>query len=210
MAALSIGYLLGSLNSSLIVARAYGVEIRTLGSKSAGLTNALRVLGKGAAVFVLVGDILKGVVACLIDLWIGVYVQAGDAVDCVSLLAAAAGAVIGHNWPVYFNFVGGKGALTAAAVMFIINWVTSLVSLCVFIFVVAATQYVSLGTILACTFFVIISLLPVFGNTIYFHATSFTLALIIVIKHRENVKRLLSGKENKLNLGSRGSASRKT
>ena len=90
MAALSIGYLLGSLNSSLIVARAYGVEIRTLGSKSAGLTNALRVLGKGA------------------------------------------GAVIGHNWPVYFNFVGGKGALTAAAVMFMINWVTSLVSLCVF------------------------------------------------------------------------------
>lgn len=132
MAALSIGYLLGSLNSSLIVARAYGVEIRTLGSKSAGLTNALRVLGKGAAVFVLVGDILKGVVACLIGLWIGVYVQAGDAVDCVSLLAAAAGAVIGHNWPVYFNFVGGKGALTAAAVMFMINWVTSLVSLCVF------------------------------------------------------------------------------
>jgi glycerol-3-phosphate acyltransferase PlsY len=203
MAALSIGYLLGSLNSSLIVARAYGVEIRTLGSKSAGLTNALRVLGKGAAVFVLVGDILKGVVACLIGLWIGVYVQAGDAVDCVSLLAAAAGAVIGHNWPVYFNFVGGKGALTAAAVMFMINCAF-------FIFVVAATRYVSLGTILACTFFVIISLLPVFGNTIYFHATSFTLALIIVIKHRENVKRLLSGKENKLNLGSRGSASRKT
>src|ERR1700710_1155529 len=99
-AALALGYLLGSLNTSVIVGRIYGKDITRHGSKSAGLTNTLRVLGKPAAAFV---------------------------------LAAGAGAVLGHNWPLYFGFKGGKGMLTAAAVMFMIAWPAALICLGAFL-----------------------------------------------------------------------------
>ncbi len=198
LAALGLGYLLGSLNTSVIVGKIYGTDITSLGSKSAGLTNTLRVLGKTAAVFVLVGDTLKGTAACVIGLVLGVYVQSGEARDCVSLLAAGAGAVIGHNWPLYFGFNGGKGALTAAAVMFMFNWLMALISLGMFVVVLAATRYVSLGTICASIFFVALSFVPAFGSTFYFQIFACLMAAIIIFKHRENIRRLLSGNENKL------------
>ncbi len=198
IAALVVGYLLGSLNTSVIVGMVYGKDIRNFGSKSAGLTNTLRVLGKTAALFVLVGDVLKGIVACLVGLWLGVYVHSGQAVDCLTLLAAGAGAVLGHNWPVYFGFKGGKGALTAAAVMFMFNWLMALISLVVFVSVIAVSRYVSLGTISAAVFFVAISSLPFFGATLYFNAFAAAMALVIIFKHKANIERLLSGTENKL------------
>jgi acyl phosphate:glycerol-3-phosphate acyltransferase len=198
LAALALGYLLGSLNASVIVGKIYGKDIRSHGSRSAGLTNTLRALGKSAAVFVLAGDILKGVVACLIGLRLGVYVHSGAATDCVSLLAAGAGAVIGHNWPVYFGFRGGKGVLTGVAVLFMFDWAMALICLGVFVVIVALTRYVSLGNICATAFFAAISFMPVFGHTHYFHAFALLMALIIIFKHRENMQRLLSGTENKL------------
>jgi glycerol-3-phosphate acyltransferase PlsY len=198
LAALGLGYLLGSLNTSVIVGKIYGTDITSLGSKSAGLTNTLRLLGKTAAAFVLVGDVLKGIVACLIGLYLGVTIQSGEASDCISLLAAGAGAVIGHNWPVYFAFKGGKGALTAAAVMFMVNWLMALISLGLFVIVIAATRYVSLGTICASIFFVALSFVPAFGGTFYFQIFACLTAAIIIVKHRENIRRLLSGAENKL------------
>ena len=198
IAAFTAGYLLGSLNTAVIVGKIYGKDISSLGSKSAGLTNTLRVLGKSAAVLVLAGDILKGILACLIGLQIGVYAQSGEARDCIGLLAAGAGAVIGHNWPVYFGFKGGKGALTAAAVMFIFNWVMALISLGVFVLIIALTRYVSLGTISASIFFVALSFVPAFGNSSYFQIFAALMALMIIFKHRENIRRLLAGAENKL------------
>jgi glycerol-3-phosphate acyltransferase PlsY len=200
--ALAAGYLLGSLNTAVIVGKIYGKDISSLGSKSAGLTNTLRVLGKSAAVLVLAGDILKGILACLIGLQIGVYAQSGEARDCISLLAAGAGAVIGHNWPVYFGFKGGKGALTAAAVMFMLNWVMALISLGVFVLIVALTRYVSLGTISASIFFVALSFVPAFGNSFYFQIFAGLMALMIIFKHRENIRRLLAGAENRLSFDS--------
>lgn len=200
LAALAAGYLLGSLNTGVIVGKLYGKDIREHGSKSAGLTNTLRVLGKPAAVLVLAGDILKGILACLVGLRLGVYVPSGNSVDCVSLLAAGAGAVVGHNWPVYFGFKGGKGALTAATVMFMFNWLMALISLGVFVTVIALTRYVSLGTICAAIFFVGISFIPSFGNTVYFQAFAGMVAAMILFKHRQNIERLLSGRENKLKL----------
>jgi acyl phosphate:glycerol-3-phosphate acyltransferase len=198
LAALGLGYLLGSLNTSVIVGKIYGTDITSLGSKSAGLTNTLRLLGKTAAAFVLIGDVLKGIVACLIGLYLGVTIQSGEARDCVSLLAAGAGAVIGHNWPVYFAFKGGKGALTAAAVMFVVNWLMALISLGLFVIVIAATRYVSLGTICASIVFVALSFVPALGGTFYFQIFACLTAAIIIVKHRENIRRLLSGAENKL------------
>jgi acyl phosphate:glycerol-3-phosphate acyltransferase len=197
-AALALGYLLGSLNTAVIVGKIYGTDISSHGSKNAGLTNTLRVLGKSAAVFVLAGDILKGIIACFIGLRLGVYVHSGEAVDCISLLAAGAGAVIGHNWPVYFGFKGGKGALTAATVLFMLDWVMALMCLGFFVITVALTRYVSLGTICATMFFVAISFIPAFGNTYYFYVFACLMAFIILLKHKENIQRLLSGTENKL------------
>jgi len=197
-AALALGYLLGSLNTAVIVGRIYGNDIRSHGSKSAGLTNTLRVLGKSAAVFVLAGDILKGIIACFIGLHLGVYAYSGEAMDCVSLLAAGAGAVMGHNWPVYFGFKGGKGALTAAAVLFMLDWVMALICLGFFIAIVALTRYVSLGTICGTMLFVVISFIPIFGYTFYFHLFACLMALTIVFKHKGNIQRLLSGAESKL------------
>ena len=197
-AALALGYLLGSLNTSVIVGKIYGKDISSHGSKNAGLTNTLRVLGKSAAIFVLAGDILKGVIACLIGLYLGVYAYSGAAVDCVSLLAAGAGAVMGHNWPIYFQFKGGKGALTAVTVLFMIDWVMALICLGLFMIIVASTRYVSLGTIGATMFFAVLSFIPVFGNTFYFHIFAGLMAFIVIFKHKENIQRLLSGTENKL------------
>jgi glycerol-3-phosphate acyltransferase PlsY len=182
----------------VIVGKLYGKDIKSHGSGSAGLTNTLRVLGRPAAALVLVGDILKGVGACLIGARLGVYVYSGEAKGCVSLLAAGAGAVAGHNWPVYFRFRGGKGMLTAAAVMFMINWPMTLICLGVFATIIALTRYVSLGTICAAVLFVAISFIPAFGNTYYFSLFAGVMALVIIFKHRENIQRLLSGTENKL------------
>lgn len=198
LAALMVGYLLGSLNTSVMVGKAYGKDISEHGSKSAGLTNTLRVLGRSAAALVLAGDIAKGVIACLIGLSFGVYAHSGGASDCVSELAAGAGAVVGHNWPVYFRFKGGKGMLTAAAVMFMISWPMTLISLVVFVGVAAATRYVSLATICAAIFFVGISFVPAFGATVYFQVFAALLALMIIFKHRANIQRLKSGTENRL------------
>jgi len=196
--ALAAGYLLGSLNTGVLVGKLYGKDIRGHGSKSAGLTNTLRVLGKSAALLVLAGDILKGIVACLIGLRLGVYVHAGEATDSVSLLAAGAGAVIGHNWPAYFGFKGGKGALTGVAVLFMFDWVMALMCLGLFAIIVAATRYVSLGTICATVFFAVISFMPAFEHTFYFWIFACLMAVVIVFKHRENVRRLVAGTENKL------------
>ena len=197
-AALALGYLLGSFNTAVVVGKLYGKDIKSHGSKSAGLTNTLRVLGRSAALLVLAGDILKGVIACLIGLQLGVYVHSGEASDCVSLLAAGAGAVIGHNWPLYFGFKGGKGALTGAAVLFMFDWVMALICVGVFVLIVAVTRYVSLGTISAAVLFLAISFVPAFGHTSYFQIFACLMALIIVLKHRTNIERLLSGTENKL------------
>ena len=198
VAALAAGYLLGSLNTAVIVGKLYGKDIRSHGSKSAGLTNALRVLGKSAAVLVLAGDILKGVLACLIGLRLGVYVHSGEAIDSASLLAAGAGAVIGHNWPVYFGFKGGKGALTGVAVLFMLDWRMALICLGLFVTIVAVTRYVSLGTLCAALLFVGLSFAPAFGHTFYFHLFGLLMAFTIMFKHRTNIHRLLSGTENKL------------
>src|SRR6201996_3709072 len=198
LAGLAAGYLLGSFSTAIIVGKLYGKDITSLGSKSAGLTNTLRVLGRLAAVLVLAGDILKGVIACLVGLWLGVYVHAGVARDCVSLLAAGAGAIIGHNWPLYFGFKGGKGALTGAAVLFMFDWVMALICVGVFVLIVAVTRYVSLGTITAAVLFLILSFVPAFGHTVYFNVFACLMALIIVLKHRTNIQRLLSGTENRL------------
>jgi glycerol-3-phosphate acyltransferase PlsY len=198
LASLVAGYLLGSISTAIVVGKMYGKDIRSLGSSNAGLTNTLRVLGKFAALLVLAGDVLKGVLACRTGLLLGAYVASADAAPSACLLAAGAGAVIGHNWPLYFGFRGGKGILTAVTVLFMVDWIMALASLAVFAIVVGLTRYVSLASVLATAFVVAISFLPAAENTAPFQVFAWTMATIIVFRHRENIRRLLAGTENRL------------
>ncbi|WP_316163846.1 glycerol-3-phosphate 1-O-acyltransferase PlsY [Bradyrhizobium sp. SZCCHNRI20481] len=197
-AAFFLGYVIGSFNTAVIVGKFYGKDITSHGSRSAGLSNTLRVLGMSAAAFVLVGDVLKGIIACLIGLYVGVYTYSGETADCVSLLVAGTGAVVGHNWPVYFGFKGGKGALTAVSVLFMLDWLMALMCVGLFVIIVASTRFISLGTICAALFFLAISFIPAFGHAFYFHLFTGLMAAIVVVKHQQNIQRLIAGNENKL------------
>ncbi len=188
-----VGYLLGSLNSSVIVSKAYGKDIRQHGSGNAGTTNTLRVLGKFAALLVLIGDMLKGILACIIGYFIMKY--AGFSSE-VGLILSGIFAVVGHNWPVYFGFRGGKGVLTTFAVVLCMDWRMALICLGLFIILVAITKYVSLGSIVVATIFAILGI-P-FGKSLVFIVLSWCLALMIILRHRANIVRLLNGNENKI------------
>lgn len=181
-----IGYLLGSANTSLIVGKFYGVDVRKHGSGNAGATNTLRTLGKTAAILVTVGDILKGIVSCLIGLYI-----AGD----VGVMAGGVAAVIGHNWPVYFGFKGGKGIFTSFAVILMMDWRIGLVLLGVFAVVLALTRYVSLGSIIGSALFPVVAW--IFGKKIEFILFSLVIAVLAVVRHRANIRRILDGTESK-------------
>jgi len=160
---------------------------------------AHRALGKPAAALVLAGDILKGIIACIIGMAIGTYFYWGEISECVSLLTAGGGAIIGHNWPVYFKFRGGKGALTALSVLFMVNWVMAVLCLILYMTIVVVTRYSSLATISGILLFVVLTFIPMFGSsTLYFYVFSVLTATIVIFKHKDNIKRLLSRTENKL------------
>lgn len=181
------GYLLGSLNSSLIVSRFYGVDVRQHGSGNAGMTNTLRTLGKKPALFVLLGDLAKGILAFVA----GYYIYGGQ----TGGMLAGTAAILGHVWPVFFGFKGGKGVLTALAILMLIDWPIALTSLIVFIIILLLTKYVSLGSIVAAFLFPVISV--VIGRSIETVIFSGIIAILIIVKHHTNIKRLLDGSESK-------------
>ena len=193
------GYALGSVNSSVIIGRIYRIDIRNEGSKNAGLTNALRVLGKKAAVMVLAGDILKGVIAVLLGSLVSRW--AGSLGQYFSV-AAGTFAVIGHNWPVYFKFKGGKGILTTATVIFMLDWRIGLVVLVLFVLVVALSKYVSLGSITGA--FAVPLVAFAFGHDLVFICFMLFLSALAIFRHKANINRLMNGKENKLSFSKKG------
>lgn len=193
-----IGYLLGSLNTSIIVGKLYGTDIRKHGSGNAGMTNTLRTLGKAAAVMVIVGDVLKGVLSYIIGNVVFNTMPEAVMINIVNVGGMAAGiaAIAGHNWPVYFGFKGGKGILTSISVVMMMDWKLGLILLGIFAVIVAVTRYVSLGSILASIAFPIAAFIK--GNGPVFIIFSAILAILAVARHSANIKRLLSGTEAKL------------
>lgn len=209
-----IAYLLGSINSSIIVGKFYKIDIREHGSGNAGLTNTLRTLGKKAAAFVLIGDVLKGVLAILFarllapTMIVGEFNYNGNILPLertytdLAMQIAGVLVILGHIFPVFYKFKGGKGVLTSATVIMMVNWQVGLACLLVFIIVVALTRYVSLGSVLSAFAFplLFIGLDKYIGMMEDFSWIIFgcILASIVIFMHRGNIVRLWNNTERKL------------
>ncbi len=180
-------YLLGSVNSAVIVSRAFmKKDLRTMGSGNAGTTNALRVMGTGPAAFVFLGDILKGIAAALIGSWMG---KDGE-------MIAAFFVILGHAYPVFFGFRGGKGILTTAAVLLIFDWRIFLMVLYIFIVVVALSHIVSLGSVTAAALMPVLMLI-FHPSPWWYTAVAVVLCGGIILLHRKNIVRLVQGTESR-------------
>jgi len=191
-----VGYLLGSINTSIIIGKVfYKADIREYGSGNAGTTNVLRTFGKTAALAVLAGDFLKGVLACLIGRYVFGEINPGSGIFLGEYFAGLF-AVIGHNWPVYFNFKGGKGVLTSFAVILMFAPEAALICLGAFIVIVAVTRYVSLGSMLSAILYLILAF--IFNEPLPMLLIGAVLVALIIIRHSSNIKRLLAGNEKKL------------
>ena len=196
-----IAYCLGSVSFSVLISKKMaGFDVREKGSKNAGSTNVLRTVGKKAAIITLICDILKGVIAVAIAVVLGNLSETTD----TALLAQIAGlfAVIGHTFPVFFKFKGGKGVATALGVLFIINWQIALICLVFALLLMVITKIVSVGSLAAAVLFPVLTM---FIGTNYITPGNYLIfgvlmAAFIVYNHRTNLKRLANGTENKINL----------
>ena len=202
-----IAYLIGSINFSIIISKKMaGFDIREKGSGNAGTTNMLRAVGKKAAVITLICDILKGVVSILIAVLIGKITKSLDN-NLNALLVQLAGifVILGHTFPIFFKFKGGKGIATELGVLLITNWHIGLICLVFALVLIALTKMVSVGSISAAILFPI---LVVFINQNYIVPTSnsnwsylifsIIIALLVIFNHRANVQRILNGTENRI------------
>lgn len=194
-----LSYLIGSINFSVILSKKMaGFDVREKGSGNAGTTNMLRSVGKKAAAITLICDILKGVISILLAILVGKIAGSSN----VSLLVQVAGisVILGHTFPIFFKFKGGKGVATSLGVLIMSNWQIGLICLVFALILIVLTQMVSVGSIAAAILYPVLTLfIPqnyiVPGNYLIY---SIILAVIIVFNHRENVKRLLAGNENKI------------
>lgn len=188
-------YLLGSINTAILVGKCMkNIDIRDYGSKNAGTTNALRVLGKKAAAIVALGDAVKGVIAVLVSMLL---CKIFNVSSKTALYAAGLFAVLGHNFPLYFKFKGGKGVLTSIVTVIMLDPFVGTITLLFAVLVIALTRYVSLGSCLGAVLLVILSL--VFRiHDVYFVVLCFILAVLVLVRHKQNIKRLISGTESKL------------
>ena len=194
-----VAYLLGSISFAVIVSRIYAHDdVRKYGSKNAGMTNILRTYGKLPAFFTLLGDFFKGVLAVLVGRWIFSLMGVTD-FDAGYL--AGFFALLGHLYPVFFGFKGGKGVLTSLGIILVVNPLVLLILLIIFLPVLFITRIVSLVSITGAMLYPFITLIvdlclrrPVLFDFLF--AALFS--VIVIYKHRENIKRLLNGTERRI------------
>ena len=184
-----LGYLLGSIPFAYIVTWLKKVDIRTVGSGNPGTTNILRTFGKGWAAFVLVGDMGKGLFAMLL---MHLIVPTGQMV----LIGTALGAVMGHAWPLFFRFRGGKVVATSAAVLFVLSPVGIGLAALMFFLVLILTRYVSLASMLAGLTVWLYTL--VMTSSLVLHEVVTLIFALLLYRHTANMKRLVHGEERKL------------
>ena len=183
-----VGYLLGNISMGLIVSERYHMDIREHGSGNAGSTNAFRTMGGKKALIVMGGDILKGVAAVAIGAWL-----AGD----MGKLVAGVFVVVGHVFPLYFGFKGGKGVACSAAVVFFVDPLWGAVAIVACLAVIALTRFISLGSMTMLFCYMVLMCIAHWGQ---WAVCLFTVVLfaMCVWRHRSNIHRLLSGTENRI------------
>ena len=199
-----IAYLIGSINFSVIISKKVaGFDVREKGSGNAGSTNMLRSVGLKPALLTLALDILKGVVTVLLALLIG---KIFKSIPQKEVLVQVAGifVIIGHTFPIFYGFKGGKGIATSLGVLLITNWQIGLICLVFALILMALTRMVSVGSIAAAIQYPVLTVFIyqnyiIDGNHMSYIIASILLAILVIFNHRENVNRLLAGTENKLN-----------
>lgn len=185
-----ISYLVGSFSSAYFVGKYFKkIDIRNHGSGNAGATNALRIMGKKLGVITFLLDFFKGIIAVNIGILISGY-DGG--------LVAAIFTVIGHNYPIFLNFKGGKGIATTIATLAVLEFPITLISVIVGVLVAAISKYVSLGSLV---FLSTLFVLSIFGTKEFYIYRTLTILFLMILgyyRHKENIKRLISGTENRL------------
>lgn len=193
----AVSYLTGSINTAILVGRLKGDDIRSHGSGNAGATNALRTYGKAAGIAVVAGDCLKAAVSCLFGILIAHITPLGSENVKLAIYAAGLGAVLGHNFPLYFGFKGGKGILVSITALIFADWKIGVAILIISLVLIAVTKYVSLGSVTGAALFIVLPLIFERGNYPYI-IFCLILSLLAIYRHRENISRLISGNERKL------------
>ena len=206
---LVIGYVFGLFQTAYIYGKLHGIDIRNYGSGNAGTTNTMRVLGTKAGILVLFGDILK----CILAVVAADFLFGGTHQDMIYLLKiyAAAGAILGHNFPFYLHVKGGKGIAATAGTILSFHPYFIPMGVVLFFGVFFTTHYVSLGSlVLYAGFFiemVVLGQMGIFGMSQQYLIELYIIAGLLTImayyKHRENIKRLLSGTERKTYLSNK-------
>ena len=197
-----IAYAIGSINFSVIISKKMaGFDIRDKGSGNAGSTNMLRSIGKKAAIFTLICDVLKGVIAVLIAVIAGKIVKNIDQAMLVQIAGILV--VIGHTFPIFFEFKGGKGVATSLGVLLMINWKIGLICLVFALVIMALGRIVSLGSVGAAILCPVLTLFIhsnyiVEATGIKYLVFGLILAAIVIFNHRANIQRIANGTESKL------------
>lgn len=192
--ALVIAYLLGSIPFAYLAGRLNGVDLRTVGSGNLGATNVFRTLGRTVGVVVMILDIAKGAAAVLLAEWL--------TTGAWWPIAAGALAILGHVFPVWTGFKGGKGVAVGAGALIGLVPLASAVLIVLWVLLVVVTRYVSVASIVAAL--AAAPLAWVFGAPWPYVGFIALAALFVIVKHRENIQRLLNGTENRIHLGGKG------
>lgn len=200
---LIIGYFIGNIETGYIFGKLNKMDIRNYGSGNAGATNTLRVLGAKAGLVVFLGDFCKSLIPCLVVRFI---FRDNVSLSYIYMLYIGLGVVLGHNFPFYLGFKGGKGVASTAGIILALDIRIALVCLIVFIITVAITRYVSLGSIFVMIILIGMSHFLVrfsygFGDgrsSMEFRLLTAVIGVLSIFMHRANIKRLLSGTENKI------------
>ena len=188
-----LSYLIGAIPFGVIVGKlTSGIDVRNHGSGSMGMTNVLRIVGARAGILVFLADMAKGAVAVALA---GLIIGPG-----YGMVAGGVAAVIGHNWPVYIGFRGGRGVTTGFGALLVLSWPVGLISFAIFLLVVGLSRYVSLGSMLGAVTmlvamipFVVLDVEP-FAYLVY----GLVIVSLIIFRHRGNIQRLLAGTEPKI------------
>ncbi len=192
-------YLSGAVPFAYIAGKALkGIDIRDYGSGNVGATNVLRTLGKGPGIIVLLLDMAKGAAAVTVVPWVFLMINGTDFPISNELLRVICGvtAIVGHIWTIFLKFKGGKGVATTVGVFFGLTWISMLAAGVVFFIAVFLTRYISVGSILLGITLLVTNLLLKYSNE--YIILSGAVLVLIVFTHRSNIRRLISGTENKL------------